>query len=98
MIKDSEARTLINSLSNIISGALVVCGETTTDLASNPTATPITLKNAVTIRGVEYAAGASYVPVAGDVFFYGQKEFVYDGTNWIEFGDITGLGELAYAD
>ena len=98
MIKDSEARSLINSLSNIVSGALVVCGETTTDLASNPTATPVIVKNAVTIRGVDYEAGASYVPVSGDVFFYNSKEFVYDGTNWIEFGDITGLGALAYVD
>lgn len=31
-IKDSEARTMINALSNIVSGSLVICGETTTAL------------------------------------------------------------------
>lgn len=98
LIKDSEARTMINSLSNIVSGSLVICGETTTALADGSTTTPVVVKNAVKIRGVDYAAGASYIPTAGDVFFYNSKEFVFDGTNWIEFGDITGLGAMAFAD
>ena len=97
-IKDSEARTQINALSNIVSGALVVCGETTTALSNGATTNPVAVKYAVTIRGVEYAAGQNYNAVAGDVFFYNNKEFVFDGTNWIEFGDITGLGNLAFSD
>ena len=98
LIKDSEARTMINSLSNIVSGSLVICGETTTALTDGSTTTPVVVKNAVKIRGVDYAAGANYTPTAGDVFFYNSKEFVFDGTNWIEFGDITGLGDLAFSD
>ena len=98
LIKDSEARTMINSLSNIVSGSLVICGETTTALTDGATTSPVKVKYAVKIRGVDYAAGANYTPTSGDVFFYNNKEFVFDGTNWIEFGDITGLGDLAFSD
>lgn len=33
--------------------------------------------------------------VANDAVFYINKEFVFDGTYWHEFGDMTGLGSLA---
>lgn len=97
-LKDLEARTMINALSSIVSGSLVVCGETTTSLADGSTVNPVKVKYNVTIRGVDYSAGSDYTAVAGDTFFYNSKEFVFDGTNWIEFGDITGLGNLAFAD
>lgn len=34
----------------------------------------------------------------GDVVVYQKKEFIFDGTYWIEFGDTSGLGDLAYED
>jgi len=30
--------------------------------------------------------------------FYAKKEFVFDGTKWHEFGDMSGLGALALKD
>lgn len=36
--------------------------------------------------------------VANDAVFYGNKEFIFDGTQWHEFGDMSGLGALAVKD
>ena len=49
LIKDSEARTMINSLSNIVSGSLVICGETTTALTDGATTSPVKVKYAVPV-------------------------------------------------
>lgn len=82
----------------IASGSVVLCGTTSTTLADQATTSPVVIPSARTIRGVEYAAGASYTPVSGDAFFQNSKEFVFDGTRWNEFGDMSGLGALAYKD
>ena len=42
--------------------------------------------------------GESYTAVKGDATFWENKEFVYDGAVWHEFGDLTGLKALAYKD
>lgn len=42
--------------------------------------------------------GKSYTAVSGDATFWENKEFVYDGSIWHEFGDLTGLKALAYKD
>ncbi len=67
-------------------GGIVVRGETTTALVDGGTTNPITIN------------GQSYTAVANDAVFYGNKEFVFDGTYWHEFGDMSGLGDLAYKD
>jgi len=35
-------------------------------------------------------------PAAGDIVIYGTKEFIYNGSAWAEFGDLSALGNLAY--
>lgn len=69
-----------------IGGAIAIQGETTTDLSDGLTTNPIQ------IDGEEYAAKKN------DAVFYGNKEFVFDGTKWHEFGDMSGLGALAKKD
>ena len=37
-------------------------------------------------------------PNAGDIVVYNNGEFIWSGTTWIELGDLSGLGDLAYKD
>lgn len=67
-------------------GAILIRGTTTTALEDNATTNPIII------------SGNSYTAIANDAVFYGAKEFVFDGTYWHEFGDMSGLGEMAKAD
>lgn len=69
-----------------MAGAIVILGTTTTELVDGATTNPITV------------GGESVTAVANNAVFYGNKEFVFDGTNWHEFGDMTGLGDLAQHD
>lgn len=68
------------------SGGITLKGETTTPLTDEATTNPITIN------------GESYTAVSQDAVFYGKKEFVFDGTMWHEFGDMSGLGDLATKD
>lgn len=69
-----------------MAGAIVILGSTSTELVDGATTNPITI------------SGESVTAVANNAVFYGNKEFVFDGTNWHEFGDMTGLGDLAQHD
>lgn len=69
-----------------IGGAIIIRGSTTTALTDEATTNPITID------------GQSYTAVANDAVFYNKKEFVFDGSKWHEFGDMSGLGDLAYKD
>ena len=69
-----------------IGGAIIIRGTTTTALTDEATTNPIQIN------------GESYTAVANDAVFYGKKEFVFDGTYWHEFGDMSGLGALATKD
>ena len=66
-----------------LAGAIKVKGTTTTALTDEGTTNPITINN------------ESYTAVANDAVFYNKKEYVFDGTKWHEFGDMSGLGSLA---
>ena len=61
------------------SGGIVLVGETTTQLVDNATTNPITVD------------GQSYAAQPNDAVIYGNKEFLFDGTKWHEFGDLSGL-------
>lgn len=37
-------------------------------------------------------------PNAGDIVVYNNGEFIWGGSAWIELGDLSGLGDLAYKD
>lgn len=69
-----------------VGGAIIIRGTTTTALTDEATTNPITIDN------------ESYTAVANDAVFYQKKEFVFDGTKWHEFGDMSGLGALATKD
>ena len=51
-------------------------GTTTTALTDGATTNPITI------------SGESITAVAGNVVFYGDDEFVFDGTTWEQFGSV----------
>ena len=81
-IKDAEAREAIDAL-EAYSDYL---GVTTTDLTDGATTNPITINN------------ESVTAKKGNIVNYGSKEFIFNGTAWQEFGDLSALGALAYED
>ena len=83
-LKDAAARASISAITSAISGGISFIGETTTTLTDGATTTPITIN--------DESVGA----IAGRLVVYASKEFLFDGTKWIELGDVTGLGSLAY--
>lgn len=85
-LKDAQARSDIADIQRAISGGIHFRGETTTALTDGATTNPITIN------------GNSYTAVSGDLVLYDEKEFLFDGTKWIEMGDLSLLGTLAYKD
>ena len=79
-IKDATARSAIASLQ----GGMKYLGITTTALTDGATTNPITINN------------ESVTATTGNVVIYENQEFVFDGTKWDEFGDLSTLGDLAY--
>ena len=67
----------------VLSGAIKIKGTTTTELTDESTTNPIQID------------GNNYTASANDAVFYNKKEYVFDGTKWHEFGDMSGLGALA---
>ena len=67
-------------------GSIQLKGATTTALTDEATTNPIQID------------GAPYTAVANDDVFYNKAEYVFDGTKWHEFGDMSGLGDLAMKD
>ena len=61
-------------------------GITTTALTDGATTNPIT------INGQSVTAGA------GDITSYDEQEFIFNGSAWQAFGDLSDLGTLAYKD
>lgn len=59
-------------------------GVTTTALVDGATTNPIVIN------------GSSVSAASGNIALYGAKEFIFNGTTWQEFGDLSGLGALAY--
>lgn len=81
-IKDAAAREAIAALE----GGSYFLGVTTTALTDQATTNPITVD------------GASVTAKNGNIVIYGNKEFVFNGIKWFEFGDLTTLGALASKD
>lgn len=80
MCKDATARERIAALE----GGSYFIGVTTTELTDQSTTNPIVID------------GDDVTATNGNIAIYGQKEFIFDGTKWIEFGDLSALGALAY--
>lgn len=81
-IKDAEARTLIAALEAYTD----YLGVTTTALTDGATTNPVTIN------------GEQVTAKTGNIVNYGSKEFIWNGSAWQEFGDLSALGELAYED
>lgn len=81
-IKDKWARDQIASLS----GYTYYMGVTTTALSDGSTTNPVIIN------------GSSVTANTGGICTYQSKEFIWNGTAWQEFGDLSALGDLAYAD
>lgn len=79
---DQGARDLIDELINYTS----FLGVTTTALTDGSTTNPITIN------------GKSVTAKTGNIVTYGSAEFIFNGTAWQAFGDLSGLGSLAYKD
>lgn len=77
---DQGARDLIASLE----GGSSWLGVTTTPLTDGATTNPITINN------------ESVTAENGNQTSYGSKEFIFNGTSWQEYGDLSLLGSLAY--
>lgn len=75
-----------NAIASVLSGGVIFRGQTTTALTDGSTTNPITIN------------GNSYTAVQGDLVVSGNKEFIFDGTHWIELGDLDALGDLAWKD
>lgn len=86
-IKDADARSRIEALESYSD----FLGVTTTQLVDGVTTSPV-----ITINGDSVTAEK------GNIAIYGSAEFIYDGTVWQEFGDLSALqnllGDLAYED
>jgi len=85
-IKDAQARSDISDIWRAISGGLTFLGETTTVLTDGSTTNPITIN------------GESVTATAGSIVLYDMAEFLFDGSKWVELGDLSVLGALAYKD
>lgn len=81
-IKDQGARDLIASLS----GGVFFLGKSTTALSDGATTNPIQIDGQT----------GTTTAVNGNIAVYGNAEFIFNGTKWIEFGDTSSLGDLAY--
>ena len=93
-IKDGWSRDQIAAIYKLIEGGVnfigVVADPPAHQITDGDTTNPITVKDGASTKSV--------TATSGDIVIQGTKEFIFDGTAWREFGDITGLGDLAFAD
>lgn len=85
-LKDQQARNDIAAIQGAISGGVTFMGETSTALTDGSTTTSIVI-NSATITAVK-----------GYLVVYNSKEFVFDGTKWVELGDLSLIGDLGWKD
>lgn len=81
-LKDAEARQAIADL-EAYSDYL---GVTTSEIADGSTTNPIVIN------------GESKTAVKGNIVNKGSKEFIWNGSAWQEFGDMSAIGALGYLD
>lgn len=81
-LKDADARSRISALESYTD----YLGVTTTKLTDGASTNPIVIN------------GEDVTAKKGNIVNYGSKEFIFNGTVWQEFGDLSALGDLAYED
>lgn len=82
-IKDAKARSDISSIQSAIASGVTFIGQTTTSITDQSTTKTVSINS-------------KNVTAAGNLVVYESKEFIFDGTKWIEFGDLGSLGALAF--
>lgn len=87
-IKDAQARNDIANLQSMATGAMYYMGISTTVITDNGVEHP-------TIDDEERILGTND---AGAVVIYGEKEYVWNGSKWQEFGSTGSLKSLAFKD
>jgi len=87
-LKDAAARSAIENLQSLATGAMYYVGISSTAITDGGTQKP-------TIDSVEKTMGADD---AGAVAIYGEKEYVWNGSKWQEFGSTGSLKALAFKD
>lgn len=87
-IKDAQARSDIANLQSIATGAMYYIGISSTAITDGGTQNP-------TIDSAEKTMAASD---AGAVAIYDEKEYVWNGSKWQEFGSTGSLKALAFKD
>ena len=80
----SELEDRVDDLETSNQSALHYKGTTTTVLTDGSTVNPITID------------GKQVMAKQNDIVFYQEAEFMFNGTRWSQFGDLSGLGTLAY--
>ena len=88
-IKDAGARSLISDLQLSVTGAMHYIGITTTELTDGSTTAT------VVIDGDNVGMNSNS---AGAVCIYDEKEYVWNGSKWQEFGSTGSLKALAFKD
>lgn len=88
-IKDAQARNDISNLQTTVTGAMHYIGITTTALTDGSTTAT------VSIDGTNKTMTSS---TAGAVVIYSEKEYVWNGSKWQEFGSTGSLKALAFKD
>lgn len=83
-LKDQQARDDIAAIQAAIAGGVTFMGETSTALTDGSTTKSIVI-NSATITAVK-----------GYLVVYNSKEFVFDGSKWIEMGDLSLIGDLGW--
>lgn len=87
-IKDEEARSDITTLQNLATGAMYYIGISTTTITDGGTQNPT----------IDSASKTMTTNDAGAVCIYGEKEYVWNGSKWQEFGSTGSLKALAFKD
>jgi hypothetical protein len=87
-IKDEEARSNITQLQTLATGAMYYIGISTTTITDGGTQNPT----------IDSAVKTMTANEAGAVCIFGEKEYVWNGSKWQEFGSTGSLKALAFKD
>ena len=96
-IKDAEAQQAISELQKSVTGAMHFLGVSTTAITDEDATGPWTIDSKTYIASGTPVEGQILLK-AGDAVLYAKKEFVWNGTMWREYGDMSSLKSLAYKD
>lgn len=96
-IKDAEAQQAISDLQKSVTGAMHFLGLSTTAISDEAATGPWTIESKTYIASGTPAEGEILLK-AGDAAVYAKKEFVWNGSMWREYGDLSSLKSLAYKD